>query len=214
MSKFQELVGELEGEVNALAKALPADDGDGDEKIAAAAAEGGSQGGHVEPDGDEPKKEGEGDDAPMAKSFEVTLADGSKASALDATDLIKSMQTEIQGLGAKLAEQDTLAKSMESLVGLVKTQNTMIKSLSDRVQSLAGEGRGRKSIVTIQEKPAAGTELAKSEPTGVKPEEFMAKAMAAYDGGKLTGVQLTAIDVSLRNGAPIDPALIRTVIGA
>ena len=90
MSQFNELLAELE----TLAKAQPAD---GDQKIAAAAAEGGAgapddeddegeadpAAGNGEPDGDEGK--------PMAKSFRVTMPDGTEQEAVDGTALVKSL---------------------------------------------------------------------------------------------------------------------------
>lgn len=217
MNKFDELVAEItamQGSTDALAKALPADDGEGDEKIVAAAgAEGGEGQGASEP-ADE-KKDGEGEgDAPMTKSFKVTLADGSEAEAVDATELVKSLQAEVGALTGKLtANETTVAKALEMTLGVVKSQGLLLKAQGERLDKLAGEGRGRKSAVVIHDKPAAGTEAAPAEKPGMKPEEFMAKAMTAYEGGKITGVQVGAIDVCLRTGQPIDPSLIQKIVG-
>ena len=95
MSKFDELLGELE----TLAKAQPAEEGD--EKIVAAAAEGGGQG-SGEPDGDEGAGDGMGDGdgdegkPPMAKSFRVKLEDGTEVDAQDGTELVKALQDRIE----------------------------------------------------------------------------------------------------------------------
>lgn len=218
MSKFDELMADIEavqGATVALAKALPADDGEGDEKIAAAAgAEGGESQGASEP-ADDKKDDDASGDAPMAKSFKVTLADGSEADAVDATELVKSLQAEVGALTGKLTATETsLAKALEQTLGVVKTQATLLKSYGERLDKVSGEGRGRKSAVMIHEKPAAGTETTPVAKPSMKPEEFMAKAMTAYEGGKISGVQIGAIDICLRNGQPIDPALIQKIVAA
>ena len=220
MSDFAELLQELQGEQEAMAKALPADDGDGDEKIAAAAAEGGSQG-VGEPDGDEEKDpkvgDADGDEKPMAKSFKVTLEDGTEAEAVDAGALVKSLQDQVGALSGQLSKtEESLAKSLGTTLELVKGQQTLIKSLTDRVNKLSSTGAGRKSTVVVHEKPAgepAGA-LAKSQAAAASPAEFLLKSNAAFEAGKLTGLELTTIDVSLRGGQAIPTELIQKVIGA
>ncbi len=222
MSIFAELLHELQSQQEeALAKALPADDGDGDEKIADAAAEGGSQ---DEPDGDEGKspKEGDGDGdegkKPFAKSFAVTLADGTEAEAVDAGELIKSLQDDVAAIKAESKGQvEDLTKALGQTLELVKGQASLIKSLNDRVGKLSSEGRGRKTAVSVHEKPvdANSGSLAKSHASeDASPENFMAKSNAAFDAGKLTGLELSTIDVALRNGQALPPELIRKVVGA
>lgn len=217
MSKFQELLTELEGEHAALAKSFPADDGEGEKKIAAAAADGGSQG-DGDPDDDADKVDGdagEAGDEPMTKSFKVTLADGSETDAVDATDLLKSLQEQVGSLTKQAAEVEPLAKALEQTLGLVKGQAGLIKSLTERVEKLSGEGRGRKAVVSVHEKPASETTLAKSEQgQGFSYADFLLKANAAFDAGKITGQELTSIDVYKRQGLAPRPELIEKVARA
>ncbi len=205
MSKFDELLGELE----TLAKAQPA--GEGDEKIVAAAADGGGQG-SGEPDGDEDADagmgDGDGDEGkPMAKSFEVTLADGTKVQAQDGTELVKALQERIEGT------ETVLAKALETAVGLIKSQGEQIAALAGKVKAMGGEGKGRKAVLSVVEKPAAGGDMAKStDEQGMKPEEFMAKALDAQKLGRLTGIEVATAEAYLNRGQPVPASIIERVI--
>ncbi|MNC43706.1 hypothetical protein D3C75_925810 [compost metagenome] len=82
----------------------------------------------------------------MTKS--LTLENGEEA--IDATELLKSMQ-------ADLAEHDeVLSKAMPQVLQLMQGQSKMIqqqgdliKSMQGRIDELAGQGRGRKTVVTV-----------------------------------------------------------------
>lgn len=202
MSKFDELLGELE----TLAKAQPAEDGD--EKIVAAAAEGGGQG-VGEPDGDEDGEgagDGDGDEGKtMSKSFEVTLPDGSKVQAQDGTALVKALQDRIEGT------ETVMAKALEAAVGLIKSQGEQIAALSSKVKALSSEGKGRKAVLTVVEKPSAT--LAKSTADeGMKPEEFMAKALDAQKLGRITGIEVATAEAYLNRGQPVPASIIERVV--
>lgn len=203
MSQFDELLAQLksaEEEQNTLAKALPAEDGEDDEAIQAAAAESDTdadnenpEDGHEEPDGDE---------KPMAKSI-VAMVDGKEVEALDATELLKS-------LDARLGTQEAiLAKALESTIGTIKAQGEVIKSLQAQVTKLGGQGKGRKTVLSVIEKPAAGDQtLAKSQQDGLTPQEFLAKADAAFKAGKMSGLEYTTADVAIRSGTPVPAGII------
>ena len=213
MSKFAQLLAQLNAEQEAqdiLAKALPQQDSQDDKKIQAAAGEG-------EPETEEEESvegevegedEGKGEES-MTKS--LTLANGEEA--VDATELLKSMQ-------ADLAEhEDVLSKALPQVLVLMQGQNKiiqqqgdLIKSMQSRIDELAGQGRGRKAVVTVMNKqPAGGEPMAKSQADGITPQEFMLKANTAFDKGVINGMQLTTIDVCLREGKGIDPALIAKI---
>lgn len=201
MSQFDELLAELSAaseEQNTLVKALPAEDGKDDKEIQAAAAEGDTDADeenpedHEEPDGDEGK--------PMVKSV-TAMVDGEAVEAIDATDLIKSLVERAD------KTDDVLAKALASTVSTIKAQGEMIKSLTAQVQKMSGQGTGRKAVLTVIEKPVAGEVMAKSE-QGMTPQDFMAKANAAFSAGKLSGIELTTADVSIRSGTPIPAGII------
>lgn len=207
---FEKLMAELSSlsaDQETMAKALPADDGKDEEKIQAAAGEGGSDGDADDmggkPDGDED----DGGDKPMAKSFKFTLEDGTEVDAQDGTELVKSLQDRIA------ATEVTMAKALGSAVELIKGQASMIKSLSDSVKKLGGEGRGRKAVVSVVEKPAPGASpMAKSEPAGVSHEVFFAKAMAAQKEGRLSGMDIAMAESCLNRGEVIPQSIVARVM--
>lgn len=212
MSKFQELLAQLNAEQEAqdtLAKALPQDSQD-DETIQAAAEEGQGEGEGEGDDEGEGEGEGEGESS-LTKS--LTLADGEEV--IDATDLLKSLQGDIAEQGEVLAKAlPQVLQLMQGQSKMIQQQGELIKSMQTRIDQLAGQGRGRKTVVTVQEKlPAGETTLAKSQPEGITPQEFMLKANNAFDKGAITGTQLTTIDVAVREGkvASLDHSLLTKI---
>lgn len=206
MSKFNELLAQLNAEQEAqdtLAKALPQESQDDKNIQAAAEGEEGDEGEEVVEG-----EEGEGEET-LGKS--LTLANGEEA--IDATEMLKSLQ-------AQLGEHDdVLAKALPQVLQLMQGQSKMlqqqgdlIKSMQTRIDALAGQGKGRKTVLTINEKTQAGEmPLAKSQSEGLTPGEFMLKANSAFDKKIITGVELTTIDVCLRGQQPIDPSLIAKI---
>lgn len=188
----------LLGELDVMAKAMPeiAPELSDEEKAEAKAKADAEAAGGAQPQ--------------MAKSLQVTLADGTVVDAEDGTELVKSLMEQVSGL------EGTMAKALGAAVGLIKRQGEqltatgdLVKSLQSKIAELSGEGRGRKAVLTIVEKP---NQLAKSEPQGMTPPEFMAKANSAFAGGKITGQELTVIDVSIRQGQAIDTGLVSKVL--
>lgn len=198
------------GELDTMAKALPAETGEDDTQIQAAANEGGDGGGDDMDEDGKSKAKAEGE--PMAKSFEVTLPGGERAEAIDATEVIKSLQEQVVGL------EGTMAKALGSAVELLKkqgenlaAQSTMVKSLNEQVAALRGEGRGRKAVVAITEKPGA-TSLAKSDPDGVTPEVFMVKAMEAFNAKRLTGTEVAVAEACINRGQQVPAHIVSRVL--
>ena len=211
MSQFEKLLGEiadLGAEQEAMTKALPADDGKDENKIQAAAAEGGSDG-----DADDVGGAGDGDaddegasGKPMAKSFKLTLEDGTEIEAQDGAEMVKSLQARID------KNEEDMAKALGSAVDLIKGQASMIKSLTERVAKLAGEGRGRKTVLSVIEKPEPEKTLAKSEPQGMSPEMFFAKALDAQKDGRISGTDIAIAEASLNRGEAIPNHIIQRVV--
>ena len=196
MSKlFEQLLSSLNTELDEqtqLAKSLPAKDGEDDEAIQAAAAEG-DDADDKNPEDNEPDE----GDKPIAKSV-TAMVDGEEVEAIDATELLKSLQDRVD------EHDDVLTKALTTTLATVKAQGEMIKSLNAEMKKLAGKGAGRKTVLTVVEKPAAGEQdMTKSQQDGMTTGEFMAKANAAFAAGKLTGIELTTADVAIRQGAPI-----------
>lgn len=207
---YEKLLDDLE----TLQKSYAAEEGD--KKIQAAAAE--AKGEEDEEELDEngkpivkpaAKKDGE-EDVPMAKSFIVTTADGEKHEAVDGTELIKSLNDKVEALqkGAE-SEKTDLTKSLTILADVIKSQGALIKSLNDKVEIISNQGAGRKSVTTPT--PAMIKSLQSDQP--LSGQEFMLKANAAFDAGRITGKDLTVCDVALRMGSTLDQNLVNKILG-
>lgn len=202
-NNFEQLLAELgqaAAENETLAKAMPPVEDKDDAEIAAAAAEGDDK----NPEDDELQ---EGSDAPMTKSM---IVDGEEVQVLDADQLIKSL-TDLSGRVE--ANEGVLAKALASTLGTLKSQGELIKSMQGQIAKLSSQGAGRKAVLTVSEKPPVGEQpLAKSQQEGLTQGEFMAKSHAAFAEKKITGLELTTIDVTLRQGQALDPGLISKVL--
>ena len=218
MSQYEKLLEELE----TMAKAMPGDEGADDDKIQAAAAaanpdadgdgENDVTGDDLSPEGSEglgDEGEGDGDDEEtMGKSFAHTLEDGTELEAIDGTELVKSLMARVE------SNEGTVMKALGTAVDLLGKQGDMIKSLQDEVKKLAGEGRGRKTVVSVSEKPVAGATMAKSQGAadGLSANEFMAKALAAQASGRLTGLDVARAESALNKGLPVPQDVVNRVI--
>lgn len=233
---FEQLLEKL-NDVATLAKALPSESDD-NKKIQAAAGEDegdGPDGEDYDDDGDEgadddqdaadgkkkkkpfpPEDEG---DAPMTKSFSLTLEDGTELEAFDGTELVKSLTTRVELAEATLASnEENILKSLNSAVEIIsaqsvqlKDQGAMIKSLTDKVSAMARTGRGRVSTLTVNEKPQLESSLAKSGPASIPREELVLKALSAMKEGRISGFEASGIDTALNMGATISPELISRI---
>lgn len=200
-NNFDELLAELTlaaEEQSTLAKAMPADDGEDDEAIADAAEEGkGEEANPEDGEGGEAGGEegGEGEGKPMAKSMTV---DGEEFQVVEVDQLIKSL-TDLTGRVE--TNEGVLAKALETTLGTIKTQGEMIKSLNAKVEKLAGQGRGRKTVLAISEKPEPGATLAKShQPEAPKPGEVLAKALSAQQAGRITAHDVSRCEIAFQSG--------------
>lgn len=204
MSQFEKLMGELSQlgtDQETMTKALPADDGKDEEKIQAAAAESG-----LDVD-NEQEQEGEEEGAPaMAKSFKFTLEDGTEVEAQDGSELVKSLQARVE------QNEGNMFKALETAVGLIKGQGELIKSMQDQIKKLSGEGRGRKAVVSVVEKPVPGEGvMAKSQPAGMSHDEFFAKALTAQREGRLSGTDIAIAESCLNRGEAIPLNIVQRV---
>lgn len=167
-------------------------------------------------------EEDEDEDGTVAKSFRVTLEDGQEMEAFDGTDLIKSLTDRLDTQEAESkthseAVLKALGMAVDTLSGLqaqVVKQGKLIKSLNRTVADLGGQGRGRKSTLNVHEKPGAGSsnkQLRKSQQGDVTPQEFLAKAEALLDQGKIDPIDLVKAEAVLNRGGTPDEALVRKV---
>lgn len=220
MNQFEKLVSELQGLESTVAKALPAS-GEDDATIRAAAGEG-DAGGSGDGDADDgSKKPGEGDGdtddagkAPMAKSLKLVDADGKHIEVEDATLVLKALGERIDGMGSNV--ESALAATLgaaKKLGEVVVSQGVMLKSLSEQVAKLSGQGGGRKAVVSLVPKGSAADVIAKggagdgATPAGQTGEkitmdanEFMAKALSAQKAGVITGLDVCLAEAKINRG--------------
>lgn len=154
----------------------------------------------VEPDGDE--------GTPFGKSFTIVGENGQETEAFDGTAFVKSLHSDVVALGQTVeSEKAELSKSLVVLVGVMKSQGALIKSLQDSFSALSNQGAGRKSVVMPTGIMAKAT-------GPVSNETFMAKANAAFSAGRISGKDLTVCDVSLRQGEAIDSGLVNKILSS
>lgn len=225
MSNFAELLAELNAAENAtetLAKAMPEAvnpedevEGEGDDAtIKAAAVDGGAAPAPAPAPAAAapaaPAADGKKEEPTFGKSFALAADDGTMHEVVDATEMLKAINSRLE------VTDDTLAKALGSFTTIIKAQGEMIKSLSGEIGKLNAQGRGRKTMLAVVEKPGVGDTLAKSNPEdkGMSPGEFFAKANTAFEQGKLSGKELNVISVSIRGNHALDADLIKKVVSA
>lgn len=194
-------------ESNVLAKAMPmaASSGAADDKGVAAAAKAGGADGE-----DENEDDVENDGEDMGKSFAAVGADGKPVQLVDASDLLKSLTSRLDGT------DEILAKALTGISATLTSQNAIIKSLQETVQAQSLQGRGRKTLLAVLDKPEVGGLMAKSmQDEGsagqITAADLLAKSHAAFDAKAITGIELTTIDVCLRTQQPIDAGVLNKV---
>lgn len=199
MSQFDELLKSLSDAADE--QTAVADKGADDEVIASAAVDSGVDAG-VNPEDE--GGDGEGDGKPVAKSMTAQDADGEEIEVVDATELLKS-------LGARQDEHGgVLAKALETFTAIAKSQTEMIKSLRAEVKTLAGQGRGRKTVVSVAEKPDPTPQVQQAAPS-IKREEFLAKCLDAQRAGKLSGHDVTRAETAINNGIPVPAEIVARI---
>ena len=146
-----------------------------------------------------------GENAPEGTALTKSLTvDGEQVDLVDADQLFKSLSD----LETRLTEHEgMLTKSLSPVLDVIKNQNALIKSLGERLDVLAGQGRGRKTVLTISERPAPGQQpLTKSEPVQLSAQDLLTKSLQAQREGKITGADVARVEVALQSGlsAPAD----------
>jgi len=214
-SNFATLLDELAHQEQILAKAVKGDDDD-DKNIASMADGDADDDGASDAEDDEtydddddlPEKRGK----QMAKSFSIVTDDGREFEAFDGTEMVKALQSEVTALQRGSTEvMGEAVNLIKSFGAALREQRREITALKKSIHELSASGTGRRSAtrVTVTDR---GT-----EPTGIdqNPEEIkasvMAKAMSAFDAKKISGLELTTIEVSLRKGQIPDQSILAKI---
>jgi hypothetical protein len=210
MSDFNEMLADLQALYATredMLKAMPKPDAE-DAKVKAAAADDNDNDDNDKDDNGDEEDGDEDDSEPMSKSF-MTDANGQQFEVMDATDLIKSLTTRLDN-----AEGQSF-QAVEMLTGLVKTQSDMIKALGESQKSQTGLIKSLQSQVAAFGSKGRGRASASSVPhvsradqpaTGLPPEDFMMKALAAQAAGRLTSIDIAMAESYLQRGmaVPVD----------
>lgn len=187
----------------------------GDKKIAAAADSDLDKDGT--PDGeddlaeDDEDPEGDGDNDEMfGKSFAVTTATGDIVEAYDGTAMMKAFELRLAALEqdyeasvAKLEKAEQTIADLLKAEAVISKQSEMIKSLHSKLASIQESGRGRKSALTVHDRPSAIPQSA-DQPA---PNTILAKAMSAQQTGKITGTDVARIESYLSRGLAVPSEL-------
>lgn len=180
-----------------IVKALPKEDEEADDKKIAAAE------GESEDKGDDEDEEGEG--KPFEKcDMKKSLTNEEGEELIDATEILENLQKSFA------THDEVLAKAMPKVVELLgaqskqlKEQGELIKSMQETIATLGARGTGRKSMVTVLAKSSVASQpaaAAAAEPEAPTVGDIMVKANSLFDQKLLSGLQLTKLDVALRNG--------------
>lgn len=138
-------------------------------------------------------------EAPLVKSFQFTLEDGTVVEAADGADLVKSL------IGQQKATEGEMLKAMTAMVGMVKGQGELIKSLQAQVAELGGQGRGRRAVVNAGEVPPTQTQTPAAPADG---PALLAKCLDAQKAGRLSANDVAVADSYIGSGMDL-PAHIK-----
>jgi len=152
----------------------------------------------------------------MTKSFTFTTEGGEVIEAVDGTEMVKALSDRLESTGDNMAKAVTLVfENVKSIQEHIKSQSEtiagqgeLIKSLTETVERIGGEGRGRKAVLTMHEKQAG-----QPEPEGVTPSEFMSKAQTAWQEGKLSGDELRLTEALINRGLQPPENILSKVAG-
>jgi hypothetical protein len=144
------------------------------------------------------------DESSLGKSITFTDETGTETDAIDGTELVKSLTARIE------QQEETFSTQTGELLKVLTEQTGLIKSLQDQINDLASSGRGRKSVLTVAEKPEAI--MQKSQPEGMSPDEFMAKAMQANSEGRITSTEISVAEGALFKGFAVPADIVRKVL--
>ena len=170
----------------------------------------------VDPDADPDDGEGEGEgDAPLGKSFSVTMPDGTVREAFDGEEMLKSLGTEVEALQKHSEQSDKVLGEaiglIKSMHGTIKSQESTMKSMREEIARLGRSGTGRKAMLSVHDRPS--TTPAPEAPKGMPYGDVMSKALTLQREGKLSAMQVCRLEAHVNRGHGI-PEDIAPLLGA
>ena len=208
MSEFEKLLADLDDLV--LAKSAVAEPADllkaekGGQKNLFGAAD-------SDDEEDEEDEEDEGDegDEKFTKALSVTLPSGEMVEAYDGTRLVKALSAQMSSAQDEMrGSLDQVHQALEKTTALLKSLVGDNEALRAQVDSLASAGRGRKSSLSVHDKPAT------SAPAPAAPgrKELLAKCLVAQQAGRISGHDVATAENALNKGMEL-PAYLVSRIG-
>ena len=208
MSEFEKLLADLDELV--LAKSAVAEPADllkaekGGQKNLFGAAD-------SDDEEDEEDEEDEGDegDEKFTKALSVTLPSGEMVEAYDGTRLVKALSAQMSSAQDEMrGSLDQVHQALEKTTALLKSLVGDNEALRAQVDSLASAGRGRKSSLSVHDKPAT------SAPAPAAPgrKELLAKCLVAQQAGRISGHDVATAENALNKGMEL-PAYLVSRIG-
>lgn len=154
-------------------------------------------------DDDAPDRAGDADDddaRPISKAFAVTLSDGSSVAALDGTDALLALSTDLAGLRAQAdARNAATHQVLSNAVTLLKSMSADLESLRRDQQRMVKQSRGRQSVLHAPAAPAAATDAPDRD-------ALLAKAIQ-----RLGPVEVAEVNSYLNMGEPVPAHLMKAL---
>jgi hypothetical protein len=213
MTEFAKLLAEVEA-TEAMVKAMPAPT-DEDQRVAAAAKEGGAGADGAEPEAGGGDPEDEEDPEMMGKSFSVVMPDGQKVDAYDGTAMMKSFGVKVQAIGTILEKSVGLTQELIAKINerndVIAGQGALIKALEAKVNAFGTQGRGRQGVVSVHEKLPP---VAAQPTTRVTIGDLMVKADTLFKKGGLSSLEYTMVGTALNSGRSVSDELLQKLTNA
>ena len=214
MSEFEKLLADLDELV--LAKSAVAEPADllkaekgGQKNLFGAADSDDEEDEEDEEDDEDEEDEGDEGDEKFTKALSVTLPSGEMVEAYDGTRLVKALSAQMSSAQDEMrGSLDQVHQALEKTTALLKSLVGDNEALRAQVDSLASAGRGRKSSLSVHDKPAT------SAPAPAAPgrKELLAKCLVAQQAGRISGHDVATAENALNKGMEL-PAYLVSRIG-
>jgi len=152
------------------------------------------------------------DDDDFSKSLTVTTENGEQVQAFDGEQLIKSFNGKIKKQATDVEQVLTAQNGMiKSLTDIVTSQSKMLKSMNINMQALGNSGKGRKTVINVQEKPDLNKSLDAEDET-IQPQVFHQMLSKALKGGAINPDEAVRAETQINSGQNPHPDVVSKVM--
>lgn len=135
-------------------------------------------------------------EVPGIDGLQKSFTDGMAGVAGQTETMAKALTVALEGLATSQAD-------VANLSGRIEAQDALVKSLSTKLDAFGATGSGRRSTVSVHEKPSPAA-VADVQPTV---GELFAKASTLISAGKLSGADAARVNAWVNAGRGIPPEL-------